>query len=141
MLCSRCNNPLEPQWQVCPRCGLQQPYSQTVSRVLEKGYGWGKFQGWLLIFGGLVRLGMLHTVPKPLSLGLTLAAIGLGVCIVRRNRLIVPVLIGVVLVQLFCTLSLLHNRFDIYWRVPLLVVFWSACLVYYLRREEEFVAI
>lgn len=118
---------------------MSQPYAQTVSRVLQKGYGWGRFQGWLLIIGGLVRLARLTTVPRPLSLGLTLGAIGLGVCIVRRNRLIVPVLIGVVLVQLFWFLSLYQNRNDIYWRVPLLVVFWSTCLVYYLRRKDEFV--
>ncbi len=136
MLCLACSQSIDAQSQSCPRCGARQPYAETVARVKVRGYAWGRLHGVLLIMSGTAQL-----IARPDWWPLLACVLALGICILRRNRLIIPLLGFIALVHLFWVLSRLQNQAQIYWRVPVLVLFWAACLVYYLKRKDEFVPI
>jgi hypothetical protein len=102
-------------------------------------YGWGKFQGVLLIVGGL---GQFSRQPNPSGLEsdpYTAALnIVLGFCILRRSRLILP-LMAIAIVLLILNIALGFIRNDEATPVFAFGVFvWVLYAFYYYNRRHEF---
>ena len=101
-------------------------------------YGWGKLQAGLLIVSGLRLLdpdsGGLGFSPFDAAFNLAL-----GVCILRRNRLILPLMIiagaGLILEGIVGVLT--HNPHDALF-LAFAVVIWALCAFYYYNRRHEF---
>ena len=70
---------------------------------------------------------------------ITLAAIVLGISILRKNRLILPLMAALIIVQTLWSLSVSQNRPDPYHISLIVVVIWSLYFAYYYRRKDEFV--
>ena len=107
---------------------------------MPKPYGWGKVQGVLVILGSFRLLDRDPNAESPVLLSRLLFAFNLvlGICILRRNRLILPlVAINVVLMVLSVIgASLTDDEFGPVYAIG--VVVWALCAVYYYRRRSEF---
>lgn len=107
---------------------------------MTKPYGWGKFQGITLIVGSLAELGR-ETSAQIDTAAFSLSAISivLGICILRRNRLILP-LMGLAMISL--TLGVvavsLTQVADLYYAAAIGFVIWAMSCVYYYNRRSEF---
>ncbi len=105
----------------------------------ELPYGWGKIQGVLLIVGGLGLLG------RESSHGFSLidAALNLvmGVCILRRNKLILPLLIvniGIIGLLIFGVVAQILSPDEQSALLGFALVVWVLYAFYYYRRRREF---
>ena len=109
---------------------------QTRFRPHRRKDTWGEIQGWILVIFGFLRLA---GVRRPLLFSITLAAIVLGISILRKNRLILPLMAALIIVQTLWSLSVSQNRPDPYHISLIVVVIWSLYFAYYYRRKDEFV--
>jgi hypothetical protein len=142
----------------CTHCGLECPddtvlcygCAQAIARFPDHApitdsrpdnlpYGWGQIQGWLLIVGGL---GQFSREPNPTGLEsepYTAALnIALGVCILRRSRLILPLMVIAIMI-LMLNIALGFMRKDE--ATPVLVFglfIWALYAFYYYNRRSEF---
>lgn len=136
MYCNRCGTSIEPT-AGCWLCGTPGSSEKVVVLTQEKEYKWGKIQGRLLILLGLIRIvGPLGTI----AMAVTLGDIILGISILRRNRLILPLMAGLVIVQTMSLLTLHQTRPDRYHMDLVSVVVWSVFFGYYYKRKSEFVS-
>jgi hypothetical protein len=137
----------------CTRCGLECPDDATLCYACAHAlarfpdhpqtgtlpYGWGKIQGVLLIFSGV---GQFARQPNPAGLESDpfTAALNtaLGVCILRRSRLVLP----------FMVIAIVLLIFNIVWgfmrkdeETPVFVFglfVWALYAFYYYNRRHEF---
>lgn len=119
---------------------LQQAIPRQSGRVpvpLQRSYRWGQIHGALMIAVGLM---LLRPHPAPVRVFMATLAVILGICVLRRNKLILPLMVAWPLVQLFVLLN--HPVFPGERPVfpPLFpLILWCAYIVYYYRRRDEFV--
>ena len=143
----------------CTHCGLECPDDATlcyacahavarfpdrspITNPSKKGslpYGWGKIQGVLLIIGGVGQFGRqpnpagLESDPYTAALN-----IALGVCILRRNRLILPLMM-IAIVLLTFNIVLEFKRSDEMTPIWVFGLFiWALYAFYYYNRRHEF---
>jgi hypothetical protein len=147
------------QMGACIGCGLECPDDATLcyacalavargpdhspmtgpSQAGNQPYGWGKIQGVLLIIGGLGQFSR-EASPSGLESDPYAAALNivLGFCILRRNRLILPLMvIAIVLLMLNIGLGFIRND-----KTTTIFVFglfvWVLYAFYYYYRRHEF---
>jgi hypothetical protein len=80
---------------LCPACVSREEGREDLLKENDLPYGWGRVQGVLLLISGLGRL----TKPAENGIGSAFEValnMLLGVCILRRNKLLLP-LIAIVL--------------------------------------------
>ncbi len=143
--CTHCGLECPDDATLCYACALavarfpDHPPITSPSHPGTLPYGWGKIQGMLLIVGGL---GQLSRQPNPSGLEsdpyTAALSIALGLCILRRNHLILPLMvIAIVLLILNIALGFIRNDKD----TPFFVfgVFvWALYAFYYYNRRHEF---
>jgi hypothetical protein len=121
---------------LCPACASCEERSEDLKEN-DLPYGWGKVQGVLLLISGF---GLLPTTGED-GFGFVQfdAALNmfLGVCILRRNRLVLPlfvIVIGLMFLNLIVG-GLAHNRdtASLSFTFPIWLLFAS---YYYVRRRE-----
>jgi len=112
---------------------LPPPTFALAARIGPRSYVWGYIQGALFILLGFGLISKVHTIPAQADCVL---AIILGFSILRRNRLIIPLL----------CLHFAVNLFYVTWfyppgRVPPLLPFLLGIVyfIYYMNRKDEFV--
>jgi hypothetical protein len=113
------------------------PNQQTLTK---RPYKWGKVQGVLLILGSFGVFTPNEDVGSPLVAGfLFVFSMLLGVSILRRNRLILP-LVAMVIIGFASsiTLALYINDEMMSLECASGLVIWAACGVYYYKRRSEF---
>ena len=137
MYCNRCSTALDPQAVACPLCSTSLLTQNAVVAEQQKRYTWGKIQGRLLILMGLAKLVQTQGM---LSLAVTMGAIVLGISILRRNRLILPLMAVLVMVQTMWFVAVQQARPDRYHTGLISVLVWSFFFAYYYKRREEFVS-
>lgn len=107
---------------------------------MPKPYGWGKVQGVLVILGSFRLLDRDPNADSPVLFSRLLFAFNLvlGTCILRRNRLILPLIAITVVLMVLSVIgaSLTHDEDGPVYAVGF--VTWALCAVYYYRRRSEF---
>jgi hypothetical protein len=151
MYCNGCGSSIGAEAFFCSLCGTRQPVAQTLAlpqpafppqsgRVpgpLRRSYRWGQIHGAGLIAAGLI---FLKPHPSPVTIFSSIFLVVLGICVLRRNKLILPLMVAWPLAQLFVLLN--HPVFPGELPVfpPLFpLILWCAYIVYYYRRRDEFV--
>ncbi len=128
---------------LCPVCASAEERREgldvaaTGPKESDLPYGWGKVQGVLLIIGGLRLLdrdtGGLGFSPFDAALNLVL-----GVCILRRNRLILPLMViaigALVLSIIVGIVTHDHDAGLLGFVLPI----WALYAFYYYNRRREF---
>jgi hypothetical protein len=146
MYCSGCGGSIATEAIFCSLCGTRQPLAQALALPqqqiaqattgyfpAQRSYRWGKFHGWFLIFWALF---LLRTHPSEIMVFSTVFLVVLGICVLRRNRLILPLMVAWPAIQFFWYLG--HPGYVS--RGPLFpLVVWCFYFVYYYRRKDEFV--
>ena len=147
MYCNGCGSSIGGEAMFCSLCGTRQPVAQTIALPAQtfpqqpgrapwqiQSYRWGWFHGALMIAVGLM---LLRPHSTPFGLFIAMLSVVLGICILRRNKLILPLMIASPLTQLFWILA--HPEFHV-GRLPLFpFIAWWFYIVYYYRRRDEFV--
>jgi hypothetical protein len=149
MYCSGCGGFVDGGAVFCSVCGRRQPLAHAFPLPLqqipqstagyfpaqmERGYRWGQVHGWLLIFAALF---LLRPHPSPNLIFSTVFIVVLGICVLRRNRLILPLMAAWLLTQLFWVLA--HPVILAGERLVLPLLLWCVYFAYYYRRRDEFV--
>jgi len=143
--CTRCGFECPDDATLCYACALavarspDHPLTTTPSQLGTLPYGWGKFQGVLLIVGGL---GQFSRQPNPSGLESdpysAALNIVLGFCILRRSRLILPLMV-IAIVLLLLNIALGFIKHDEATPAFAFGVFiWALYAVYYYKRRREF---
>lgn len=101
---------------------------------MQRGYRWGQIHGALMIAAGLI---LLKPHPAPIIAIRTIFFVVLGICVLRRNRLILPLMAAWLLAQLLWIL--VHPVFLATGRLVLSLSLWCLYFAYYYRRRDEFV--
>lgn len=128
VLCPVCASEEERQLEVAP----------TGTKQSELPYGWGKVQAGLLIAGGIGLLSQGGGGPgfAPFDAALNLV---LGVCILRRNRLILPLMIittvGLILGIIVSIVNHDAHKGDL---LGFALPIWALYTFYYYNRRHEF---
>ena len=130
---------------LCPECIASEEnrrnsdVASSSHQEITKPYGWGKFQGVALIVGSLADLGHEPSAQMDTA-AFSLSAVGivLGICILRRNRLILPLMgLAMILLTLGVIAASLTQAGDLYYGGAIGFVVWAmSCLYYYNRRSE-----
>ena len=123
---------------LCPACISREEGREDLLKENDLPYGWGKVQGVLLLISGF---GLLPTTGED-GFGFVQfdAALNmfLGVCILRRNRLILPLFVIVIGLMFFNIVvgGLAHNKetASLSFAFPI----WLLCAFYYYVRRREF---
>ena len=130
---------------LCPECLSSEELRETSGAPLTpdqettRPYGWGKVQGWLLILGSfrLLTRGGSVANPEP-SVFLFALNLALGVCILRRNRLILPLMALAILVLILSVIVAALTRDELGAAYVFGLVIWAFYAVYYYNRRSEF---
>ena len=148
MYCSGCGGSIETEAIFCSLCGTRQPAAyafalpqQQIARAtpgylpghMPRSYRWGKVHGWLLIFSAVL---LTRPHPSEKLMVSTLFFVVLGICVLRRNRIILPLMAAWLVIQLFWVLA--HPVFLVPERLVLPLILWGLYFVYYYRRKDEF---
>ena len=148
MYCNGCGSSIGPDAFFCSLCGTRQPVVQALTLPqqafppqpgraqwpMRRSYRWGQIHGAGLIAVGLI---FLRPHPSPFTVFSSIFLVVLGICVLRRNKLILPLMIAWPLLQLFWFLS--HPGFYAWGRPLFPLIVWCAYFVYYYRRQNEFV--
>jgi len=137
--CTHCGLECQDDATLCYACALAVARFPDPSPTGTLSYGWGKIQGMLLIFAGV---GQFARQPNPTGLEsdpYTAAFnIALGFCILRRSRLILPLMV-IAIVLLIVNIVLGFMRNDETTSVFVIGVFiWALYAFYYYNRRHEF---
>lgn len=146
--CPRCGSPESMALGVfCPECISSEETRQNAEvasashQQAMKPYGWGKFQGVSLIFGSVIELS--HEPSAQIdsaAFSLSALSIALGICILRRNRLVLP-LMGLAMILVILTVIaafLTQLAADLTYASVVGFVIWAISCVYYYNRRSEF---
>lgn len=134
---------MDVQAPFCSLCGTQQPLGHTVALPqqnsyplvqIQRSYVWGHLHAGLLIFAALF---LLRPKATPFAWFSIIFLIVLGICILRRNRLILPMMVGWMIMQSMWFVTRHHGPDQSRIVLPLLI--WCCYLFYYYRRKDEFV--
>jgi hypothetical protein len=101
---------------------------------MRRNYRWGQIHGALMIAVGLM---LLRPHPAPVRVFMATLAVVLGICVLRRNKLILPLMIAWPLLQLFWVVT--HPQLYALGRPLFPLIAWGFYIVYYYRRRDEFV--
>ena len=134
---------------LCPECISFEENRQNSDPALAppqkitKPYGWGKFQGVSLIVSGLSELfrepGVAADRPDfSIFLSASVFGIALGICILRRNRLILPLMGVSIMVFVLGVIGASLTRDELGATFAIGFVVWALCGVYYYNRRSEF---
>ncbi len=127
---------------LCPDCASAQEQldlseaATTDLKDRELPYGWGKIHGVLLILGAL-GAGAREPSNGFSALGAALSLVT-GVCILRRNKLILPLLIIIIGLLILGIVGYILNPDEEYAFLGFAGVMWLLCGYYYFRRRREF---
>ena len=131
---------------LCPECISSEENRQNSDAALAshqeitKPYGWGKFQGVALIVGSVT--GLIHEPSTPVDNAdffLSVFSIVLGICILRKNRLILPLLgLAMILLTSGVIAGSLMPPGDFTYSISIAFVVWALSCFYYYRRRSEF---
>lgn len=142
MYCNGCGSSIGPDAFFCSLCGTRQPVAQTLTlpqqtfaqQPYRRSYRWGRIHG-----AGLIAIGLIFLKPHPSALTVfsSIFLVVLGICVLRRNQLILPLMIAWPLLQLFWVLK--HPGVYAWGRPLFPLIAWWFYIVYYYRRRDEFV--
>ena len=116
------------------RAGSHASTTAFSATTIQEELSLGQLHGAGLIAVGLI---FLRPHPSPFTVFSSIFLVVLGICVLRRNKLILPLMIAWPLSQLFWVVT--HP--GVYaWRRPLFpLIAWWFYIVYYYRRRNEFV--
>lgn len=148
MYCNGCGSPIGAEAFFCSLCGTRQPVAQTLTLPqqtfpqqpgraqwqVRRSYRWGQIHGAGLIAVGLI---FLRPHPSPFTVFSSIFLVVPGICVLRRNKLILPLMIAWPVLQLFWVLT--HPGFYSWGRPLFPLIAWWFYIVYYYRRRHEFV--
>jgi hypothetical protein len=142
MYCSVCGGSIDGEAPVCSSCGTRQPVAEapalpqplfpqqgSYTWKQPRSYNWGQIHGGLCFLGGVSLLSNPFAMRLPCAIFLLV----LGLSILRRNKLILPLLSAGMVFQLMLILA--YPR-QIGWLSIILAI---ACWIYYYRRRADFV--
>ncbi len=127
---------------LCPDCASAQEQLDLLGAATkdlkdrELPYGWGKVHGVLLILGAL-GAGARESSHESSVFGAALSLVT-GVCILRRNRLILPLLIIIIVLLILGIVGYILNPDEQHAFLGVGVAMWLLCGYYYFRRRREF---
>jgi len=129
---------------LCPECISSEEnrrnsdLASSSHQEITKRYSWGKFQGISLIVGSLAALGHEPSAQvDSAAFSLSALSIVLGICILRRNRLMPLMGSAMILLTVGVIAASLTQAGDLYYGGAIGFVVWAmSCLYYYNRRSE-----
>jgi hypothetical protein len=145
-ICPRCGSSKSMAPGVlCPECLSSEELRETSGapltpdQPLTKPYGWGKVQGGLLILGSFSFLaGDQYAASPAVSVFSFALNLVLGACILRRNRLILPLMAFAILLLILLVIVASLNRDELGGAYAFGLVIWAFYAVYYYNRRSEF---
>ena len=145
-ICPRCgsskslaNGVLCPECISTEECRKSSAATVTSDQQTTKPYGWGKVQGVLLILGSFGLLRRDQDVRSPVfSVVLFAFNIALGACILRRNRLILPLMVMATVLMATNVIAATLSRDEMGFVYAFGLVIWAVYGVYYYNRRSEF---